>query len=101
MESEGGFDVEDDIRKKKKNDESKKKTSDIFFLCQFCSRAYFRSFQSIIDLVKKNQVTRGHNIVADGWAGAYNLHLNLPHTYSLTQIVKTGGSQTRVFAIFN
>ena len=46
---------------------------------------------------------RGHNIVADGWAGASNPHTHHPppHTYSQTQTVTTGASKMRVFAIFN
>ena len=49
-------------------------------------------------LVKK-QVTRGHNIVADGWAGASNPHPHPnPHpTLKPTQKV----SKTLVFPLFD
>ena len=45
------------------------------------------------------QVTRGHNIVADGWAGASNPHPhpNQPPTLRPTQKV----SKTLVFPLFN
>ena len=51
--------------------------------------------------VSHKQVTRGHNIVADGWAGAYNLnsHPHPPRTHS--QTVTTGASKLHVFMIFN
>ena len=49
------------------------------------------------------QVTRGHNIVADGWAGACNPHPHPrpPHSHSNTQIITTAASKMRVFALFN
>ena len=47
----------------------------------------------------QKQVTRGHNIVADGWAEASNPHphLNPPPTLKHTQKV----SKTLVFPLFN
>ena len=47
----------------------------------------------------EDQVTRGHNIVADGWAGASNPqpHPNPPPTLKHTQKV----SKTLVFPLFN
>ena len=53
--------------------------------------------------IAKNQVTRGHNIVADGWAGAYNPHPHPrpPHTHSDTQTITTAGSKRRIYALFN
>ena len=49
--------------------------------------------------VERKQVTRGHNIVADGWAGASNPHPhpNLSPTLKHTQKV----SKTLVFPLFN
>ena len=45
------------------------------------------------------QVTRGHNIVADGWAGASNHH---PHPNPLPTLKHTQKvSKTLVFALFN
>ena len=49
---------------------------------------------------EKEQVSRGHNIIADGWAGASNPHQNpIPHppTHKHTQKV----SKTLVFPLFN
>ena len=48
---------------------------------------------------EKKQVTPGHNIVADGWAGASNPHPhpNPPPTLKHTQKV----SKTLVFPLFN
>ena len=48
---------------------------------------------------RKKQVTRGHNIVADGWAGASNPHPhpNPPPTLKHAQKV----SKTLVFPLFN
>ena len=37
---------------------------------------------------ESEQVTRGHNIVADGWAGASNPHPNLKPTHKHTSILK-------------
>ena len=50
-----------------------------------------------------SQGTRGHNVVADGWAGAYNPHPHPhpPQTHSQTQDNSTKASKTRVFALFN
>ena len=47
------------------------------------------------------QVTRGHNILADGWAGASNPHPYHPppHAHSHTQTILTAASQTRVCAL--
>ena len=36
--------------------------------------AYWKRKQNWLKLYVQKQVTRGHNIVADGWAGASNLH---------------------------
>ena len=33
---------------------------------------------ALMIVISKEQVTRGHNIVADGWAGAYNLNALFP-----------------------
>ena len=45
------------------------------------------------------QVTRGHNIVADGWAGASNPH---PHPYPSPMLKHTQKvSKTLVFPLFN
>ena len=55
---------------------------------------------------KEKQVTRGHNIVADGWAGASNPHphpnpihtlTHTPSTHKHTQKV----SKTSVFPLFD
>merc|ERR1712042_184451 len=49
---------------------------------------------------REQQTTRGHNIVADGWAGASNPHPNPnshPHTHKRTQKV----SKTLVFPLFD
>ena len=45
---------------------------------------------------------RGHNIVVDGWAGAYNLHPYSPpsHARSHTQTIMTTSSKMRVFTLF-
>ena len=49
--------------------------------------------------VRKKQVTRGHNIVVDGWAGASNPHPhpNTPSTHKHTQKV----SKTLIFTLFD
>ena len=49
--------------------------------------------------VNVEQVTRGHNIVADGWAGASNPHpLPMPHTHTQKKHLKRSFSHfsTRV-----
>ena len=47
-------------------------------------------------------MTQGHNIVADGSAGAFNPHPHRrpAHTHSHTKIIKTAASKC-VFALFN
>ena len=53
----------------------------------------------IASLCKKKQVTRGHNIVADGWAGASNPH---PHPNPSTTLKPTQKvSKTLVFPLFD
>ena len=49
------------------------------------------------------QVTRGHNIVADGWAGAVNPHPHpMPHpTPFPTQTHTRKASKTLVFPLFD
>ena len=48
---------------------------------------------------RKEQVTRGHNIVADGWAGAANPH---PHPTPLpTQTHTQKASKTLIFPLFD
>ena len=48
---------------------------------------------------KGKQLTRGHNIVADGWAGAFNPH---PHPNPLPTLKHTQKvSKTLVFPRFN
>ena len=48
-------------------------------------------------------MTRGHNIVADGWAGAYNPHPypRPPRTNSRTQIITMVLSKARDFVLIN
>ena len=45
--------------------------------------------------IEKKQVTRGHNIVADGWAGANNPHAYSlpPHAHSYSQTIITAASK--------
>ena len=49
---------------------------------------------------ENKQVTRGHNIIADGWAGASNPHPHPrpPHTHSHTHTIAPAASKMRVFA---
>ena len=58
--------------------------------------------KKLIRLIDK-QVTRGHNIVADGWAGAANPHpLPTPHPTRLPAQTHTQkASKTLVFPLFD
>ena len=62
----------------------------------------------VIGIVSRNgkfvkQVRRGHNIVADGWAGAHSHHPHPrpPQMYSGTQGIPMAASKLCVFALFN
>ena len=63
------------------------------------SRLSFKRVSSSADWQSNKQVTRGHNILADGWAGASNPHPppNLLQTLKHTQKV----SKTLIFPRFN
>ena len=54
-------------------------------------------------MAKEKQVTRGHNIVADGWAGVANsLPHPTPHPTPLpTQTLTQKASKTLVFPLFD
>ena len=49
------------------------------------------------------QVTRGHNTVADGWAGECNPHPHShpPHTNSHAQTIATAVIIMRIFTLYN
>ena len=51
-----------------------------------------------VQVNEEKQVTRGHNIVADGWAGAFNPHPRPNPTPSLKHTQKI--SKTLVFRLF-
>ena len=64
------------------------------------TKQYFIQFVTECDCHdNQKQVTRGHNVVTDGWAGASNPHphLNPPPTRKLTQKV----SKTLIFLLIN
>ena len=56
-----------------------------------------------VSQAEEKQVTRGHNIVADGWAGATNPHPHpTPHPTPLpTQTHTQKASKTLVFPLFD
>ena len=52
--------------------------------------------RDVFPLPERKQVTRGYNIVADGWAGAYN-PLHNPFSHAQTPV----GAEMRVSALSN